>query len=145
MGRRLFTFPRLIAIALGILLLAAIGLALFRSPDSPRQRLSGYLSWKIPETVSVTDHKFFNFEKDPRWYWSLSHPSDALDGLLSSGFRIRDQYELVAMQRELADVFQGTFTPSESDRVYYNEINRRSVVLLFKSSGTTSYVAVYSR
>ena len=133
-----------VAIALGSLLLAAIGLALLRSPDSPRQKLSSYLSWKIPETVTITEHKCFYFDKHPSWYWSLSDQSGELDRLVNMGFRPRDQDELVAAQRALADVFQNPFRASDSDRVYYNEINRRRIVLLLNASGTNAFVAIYS-
>jgi hypothetical protein len=144
MNRRLFTFPRLIAVVLVIWLLAAIGLVISKSLDPPRHKLSSYLSWQIPETVSIADHKFFIFEKHPSWYWSLSGQRNELDELVNMGFRSGDRDELVATQRDLADVFQNTFTASDSDRVYYNEINRRRIVLLLKSSGTNAFVAIYS-
>ncbi|HMC26503.1 MAG TPA: hypothetical protein VKM56_01780 [Verrucomicrobiae bacterium] len=102
------------------------------------------LSWDLPKTVTIVDYKGFNWDKDPSWYWLLSYRSNDLAPLMA-GFWLEDHDEVVASQRGLEDVFRRQFKADPLDRVYSNEIQKRSVVILLKSSGTNAYVAIYSR
>jgi hypothetical protein len=140
-------FRMRIRLALGllaILLLAGLVIAAIGQHNRSRIRLSRLLSWDLPKTVTILNYKGFDWEKDPRWYWSLSCRSNDLAPLMAD-FWLRDHDELVASQRELEDVFIGEFKADPLDRVYYNEIQRRSVAILLKPDGTNAYVAIYSR
>jgi len=49
------------------------------------------------------------------------------------------------MQRELSDAFGDESRTDALDRVYFDQIKKRSVAILFKANATNAYVAIYSQ
>ena len=129
--------------ALGVL--AAIAFVAFGGLNQSRDRLSKYLSWKLPESVIVKAEQGSRWEKDPIFYWSLTHPPQALAGLLKKNFRISDKADTENIQKEMAGAFQSSFAAEVSDMVYSAGKNDFDVFVLVKANQTESYVVVFHK
>jgi hypothetical protein len=107
-----------------------------------RKSLASLLRWTIPSTVVIDGHKRTGLLKSSCDYWRLGHSAGAMEELLKRGFVARDKHGLLAMQDELSNMFGSAFQPDQRDRVFYNEIDGRSIVVLISYNDTNTFLSI---
>lgn len=123
---------------------AAIVLGLRLGREAPKKKLSKYLSRNLPASLTVRDVKFSSFQKDPEFFWALSHSAHDLDPLLGR-FRLCDTADKKFVQQALTNAFPSKFVPETSDLVYNRDSRDFDVFVLLKERATNSWVIVLTK
>ena len=95
-------------------------------------------------SLIVQDTKFVEFQKDPEFFWLLSHSPHASDSVIAS-FRRSDAADTKFVQQSLKSAFQSKFAPESDDVVYDRDTRDFDVFVLLKKNATNSCVMVLTK
>ena len=108
---------------------------------NPRKLLEEKAQWTLPPDCKILAFHFASLEKDPRYYWALSHSPETFNALLANGFRAWTGSEAEAYTEDFKEVFPSMV--SHSDRILFSkDINGTQLVILTDASKMHSFVGI---